>query len=161
MTPRKVDPINVMYKNTSEPDQNGCINWLGNKDKLGYGRIVVNKRLQLVHRFSYFMYYGKYPDNNACHICDNPSCVNPLHLFDGTHYDNVHDKIKKGRALPGDHSGEKNGRAKLTKELINQIRAEKIETDITNKALAIKYGIGQSQMGRIINNIQWPIEEVS
>ncbi len=161
MTPKKVNPINVMYKNTSEPDQNGCINWLGNRDKLGYGRIVVNKKLQLVHRFSYFMYHDKYPENNACHSCDNPSCVNPFHLFDGTQHENIHDKIKKGRALSGDHSGQRNGRAKLTQEIVNKIRKEKIETNITNKALSLKYGVGQSQMTRIINNIHWPVEKVS
>jgi hypothetical protein len=138
-----------------DPDVNGCINWLGNKDTLGYGRISVDGKLQLVHRVSYMLYYGNYPKYNACHSCDNPSCINPFHLFDGTHQDNVNDKIKKGRSIPGNHVGEHNGRAKLTLELVRQIRLEKQLTKATNKTLSEKYNIGRSQMTRIINKVQW------
>lgn len=53
----------------------------GSKDKLGYGRVGNAKKKTLVHRMAYKMYHGALDDNQVVlHLCDNPSCINPLHL---------------------------------------------------------------------------------
>lgn len=75
-----------------------CWNWTGYKTELGYGRLRLNNKKTLAHRASYEIFVGKIPDKKlVCHKCDNPSCLNPDHLFLGTNNDNVQDRVKKGR----------------------------------------------------------------
>ena len=79
----------------------GCWDWTACKDKDGYGNISINGATVRAHRVSYEMYYTRISSEIlVCHSCDNPSCVNPEHLFLGTHQDNMDDKIRKGRTNP-------------------------------------------------------------
>ena len=75
----------------------GCWIWTA-QNVNGYGRIRINKKLILAHRFVWEMVNGLIPkDLDVLHSCDNPSCVNPKHLWVGTHQDNMDDRDKKGR----------------------------------------------------------------
>lgn len=77
---------------------NGCWEWIKSKDGYGYGLIRINKKTILAHRFSAKYLANQNIDNlHVCHHCDNPSCVNPNHLFVGTHKDNMDDMNRKGR----------------------------------------------------------------
>jgi hypothetical protein len=82
-------------------DEDACWEWLGYKDYRGYGSLWDNSlgRNIFAHRVAYFIKHGKYPDNYACHTCDNPPCVNPNHIFDGTPFDNTMDMMAKGRQV--------------------------------------------------------------
>lgn len=124
-----------------DKDTESCIEYpVINKN--GYGEMqsyLDGKKIHyLMHRVAYQVYYGDNltPEDIICHKCDNPKCVNPKHLFKGTHEDNVQDKCFKHRQA----SGEKNGRyidgrstyksksqekahgRKLTKEQVFEVR---------------------------------------
>jgi hypothetical protein len=74
-----------------------CWNWKGRISK-GYG-IFNHSKLITAHRFSYILHNGNIPDKKIiCHTCDNPKCVNPKHLYAGTHKDNTNDMLERGRA---------------------------------------------------------------
>ncbi len=99
----------------------GCWNWLMCKNNRGYGATKYKGKRWLAHRLSYTLYKGKIPKGLlVCHTCDNPSCVNPNHLWFGTDQDNSDDKIKKGRDNKA--KGENHCRCKLSDQEVFEIR---------------------------------------
>ena len=123
----------------SEPDLNGgCWLWTGLVGSNGYGRLSVRKNTMSAHRWSYTAFRGEIPDGAlVCHSCDVRVCVNPDHLWLGTHKDNTRDMLKKGRAR--DRRGSKNKAAKLSDAAIIDIRAT-YKRPVDAARLAEKHG---------------------
>ena len=84
----------------SQPDENGCINWLGGKNrKGGYGLFGFEGKTYSTHRIAWILKHGEIPEEkDVLHKCDNPACCNDEHFFLGTQLDNARDLIGKGRA---------------------------------------------------------------
>lgn len=106
--------------------ESGCWKWLGATCSNGrYGRVPGFKPMKMAHREAYEKAYGPIPNGLfVCHSCDFGLCVNPDHLFLGTHSDNMKDAAKKGR-IPRllNQSGSNNSNAKYTKEFAERVIA--------------------------------------
>jgi len=116
----------------------GCWQWLGAKIPAGYGTLQVKENTKLAHRISWEIHCGEIPaELFVLHHCDNKICVNPDHLFLGTHRDNVDDAVRKGRHL----HGEKHHKTKLTDDDVYTIRRQ--YPLIGSEELARRYNLGR------------------
>lgn len=134
---------------------NTCWNWTGQTFSNGYGQLRLGRKINLLaHRFSYELAYGDIPKNIlVCHKCDNRYCVNPEHLFLGTHKDNTYDMMQKNRGVSP--PGERNGLAVLTPDQVLTIRAEYAIGESTQKKLAKDFNVCSSTINSIILRKTW------
>lgn len=103
----KTMPDRFWAKTIPEPNT-GCWLWMGSTWGGGYGQVRINRRTRFAHRVAWEVSNGPIPNGLfVLHRCDNPPCVNPAHLFLGTHQDNMDDMMRKGRkvVLTGDRNG--------------------------------------------------------
>jgi len=122
-----------------------CWLWTASKNTKGYGQFKVDSRLEMAHKIS-FALTGKQllKRDLVCHTCDNPSCVNPDHLYAGNHSMNTYDCWQRGRRNKSDQ---------LTQEDVNNIRKALAYT--TRKELATRYGVSKNTIEKIANYRTW------
>lgn len=139
-----------------------CWPWQGGKkgcDRDGYGTFKIRSYVSVrAHRVSFALYNGRSPGAwLVLHSCDNPPCVNPAHLRLGTVKDNSDDMVARGRQAKRDQAGEANGAAKLSATDVEKVR-ELILAGLTNKAIALRYGVTHSLISRIRRGKAWGSE---
>lgn len=135
------------------PIHGKCWQWKGTLFSKGYGRLC---GVGYAHRISWMIHVGEIPSGLCvCHKCDNPSCVNPDHLFLGTNADNMKDKVDKGRSSRC--LGEHHGRSKLTDADVLAIRSLYLEgsREFGLSSLAEIFGISTSTTNRIVKRKIW------
>ena len=132
-------------------DKTGCWNWTASGRGVGYGCLKIEGKVVDSHRVSWMLFQGNIPENMlVCHKCDNVFCINPDHLFLGTHQDNMDDKMSKKRNP--DYAGERNPSAKLTSKQVIEIR--NIE-GLSQRQIAKIYKITQTMVGYIRRKENW------
>jgi hypothetical protein len=139
-------------------DKSGdCWLWTGGKHDFGYGIFSPGRYTRIyAHRFSYELHYGPVPDGlYVLHRCDNPPCVNPAHLWLGTHLDNTADRHRKGRSRGHDLIGEDHPRAKLTAAQVHDIRERYASGQASGVQLAREFGVRPTNISRIVLGQTW------
>ncbi len=137
------------------PCHGGCWVWTGTRSRLGYGMVSVSGRMRTTHRVAFELAYGSIPPGNGyhgtcvCHRCDNPACINPAHLFLGTHRENMIDMKRKVRYTK--LHGESHGSAKITEAQARDI----LDSGGTHRAIAERYGVSRSLVTAIKNGRIW------
>lgn len=139
------------YANVA-PSENGCHIWSASKLN-GYGQFSVNGKRIYAHRLAYSLWNGIIPEGmQVCHKCDNPSCVNPDHLFLGSAKENAADKIRKNRhPRNGGAKGEAHPSCKLTNEQVIAIRGSNSRV----VDLAVEYGVSKSTISKVKSHYTW------
>lgn len=145
--------------------ETSCWNWNMGKDKDGYGKITFNGEHWRAHRLSYVALSNPVHDCEipagmlVCHRCDNPSCINPTHLFLGTPADNMADRDSKGRHKPNTGKsygcGESANSAKLKWHQVLEIRKMASSGEFTQTEIAEMFGINQSGVSKIRLGVTW------
>lgn len=135
--------------------ESGCHLWTANIGKDGYGKIKVNGKTVRAHRMTWQLANGEIPsDALILHKCDVKSCVNPDHLYAGTYSDNAIDRrrlnySRRGGSMPN----ELNPFSKFSNSQVEMMRKTKTETGESNKVLAKRFGISESHLSHILNNL--------
>ncbi len=134
----KTNPVERFWKKVRVLGPESCWEWIGAKEHWGHGRFRAGDgSRQYAHRYSFELANGPVAnDLCVCHKCDNPSCVNPAHLF-------------LGKRKPA---------AKLSCIQVKEIR-ELLAAGKTQKSIAVLYGISQAHVSHINTGVSWPSNE--
>lgn len=133
---------------------NSCWMWTAGKFTEGYGAIHFRNSLWKASRVAWILVNGEIPEGMwVIHRCDNPPCCNPAHLFLGTAADNTHDMVAKDRVCRT--SGEARWSAKVTEEIVRDMRRRYIPRVVTLQQLADEYGVSFQLVSLIVNRKIW------
>lgn len=142
-----------LLKRVDVDDETGCWIWTGRIEGWGYGAIDARGRTYGAHRLSYETFVGPIPEGMiVCHACDRPPCINPAHLWLGTHADNASDRDNKGRQIAP--RGEDHGNAVLTEPDIAAIRSAHAGGE-SMTSLAKRYSVTRQNIGFIVRRATW------
>lgn len=146
------------WRGVEKAGPNDCWPYVRGQRRGRYGRFQAGGKGSphlLTHRFSYELHHGPIPTGLfVCHRCDNPRCVNPAHLFLGTPKDNTADMIAKGRKATAAPLGERNGKAKLTVELVRYIKRSAARTATLARELGLSpNAVRGVRIGRTWRNV--------
>jgi hypothetical protein len=144
----------------------GCWLWTGYLNADGYGLFYFGSQQMKAPRAAWLLFRGEIPDGlSVLHHCDTPACVNPAHLFVGTHQDNMTDRGRKGRAACGDRSGPRlhpearaigtrNANAKLDPAAVTELRRLAAEGS-NHCAIARRLGVSPRTVRAVLDGRTW------
>ncbi len=148
---RSLEELNELFdRSYTVNPKTDCWEWTRGRSKAGYGQFGHEGEVCYAHIFSYRRHKGEIPKGSeVCHTCDNPPCINPDHLFLGSHKENFEDASRKGRIAR--QVGELSGMAKLTEEQVLAIRKD----PRPHRVIAKDYGISNRNVSGIKRRETW------
>jgi len=160
--------------------RDACWEWQGtltgaNASGQQYGIIGVRvgdkRRRYKAHRVAFLIQHGRWPELHVCHTCDNPKCVRGSHLFEGTHRDNMHDKLRKNRGctyLPRQQPkhprvpkwlySHTNQRV-LTWEVVKALRADHAKQPLNFAEVAKAFALRERTIRDAVTGKTWKLDE--
>lgn len=145
-----MEKVRERFESYLQPQENGCINWIGGKTNTGHGKFWCENRHIMAHRFAWILAGNTIPDKHVIrHKCiRNRTCCNIEHLEIGTQKENMNDRVRDNTLA----RGEMVGTSKLNKEIVLNIRTRIGES---YKNIAEEYGIQEACVYKIIKRINW------
>lgn len=142
---RTFNPV-TFWEMASRNNINGCLEWNGCINNNGYGKVRQNGKSKTSSRVAYELITGvPIPDGMCvCHHCDNPKCIEPTHLFLGTHSENMHDMALKQR----------NGQ-KLSYVDVMRIRYQKVSENRKSSGITKPNGISERTIRRVLQKDEY------
>jgi len=143
------------------PGLDACWMWTGAPDKDGYGTFRLDGKKHKATHIALMLSGVSLPlGSNVLHMCDNPGCVNPGHLYIGTHGDNARDREVRGRngwmTSYASMKGRKvSSRAKLDMDKAGDIRRKYQCEGMSMRALASLFGVHHSVIWKVVSNLIW------
>lgn len=144
-----------------------CWMWTAGKMRVGYGKFKARRKTLRAHRVAFMLSNGPLKDGLfVLHRCDNPTCVNPAHLLQGTAAENTADMIRKQRSAVGDRNGsrlypeslvrgEQVGISKLTAPQVIEMRERYSRGGVTLRELGADYGVSIANASEVVRRRTW------
>ncbi|HEY5420151.1 MAG TPA: helix-turn-helix domain-containing protein [Marmoricola sp.] len=157
----------LFWAKVAPPDAGGCRDWLGSRNRTGYGQAWIRRRAYLAHRLAFLLAGGVLGDETplVCHRCNRSICCEPGHLYADDHAGNMRYKREQARGAVGDRNGtrlhpervargERQGLSRLTAEQVQAIRGVRAR-GATFTSIAQRLGVARSTVARAIKGETW------
>ncbi len=130
-------------------ENNGCLEWTRCLNSDGYPRSSWNGSSNgKVHRIVWELVNKESAENKVIrHLCNNPKCINPLHLKAGTPAENMNDRDLAGR----------HGASKISSKDVNTICLLYHTKQYTQKEIGSLFGINPRTVSSIIKGNHWKL----
>ena len=147
-------PLSERFQEKWESDGE-CWRWTGSTHTDDYGTISVDGEVKLAHRVSYYLDNGEWPTEMVLHTCDNPWCVNPDHLHEGSQEQNMLEASERNQVS----QGEDRPLSKLTVDDVIEAR-ERAATGESHQSIADDMPVNRRTLSRAISSDTWSHVEV-
>jgi len=157
--------IKLFWDKVDKVNSRDCWEWKASRNRDGYGQFWIGHMFIAAHRYSWELSRGCLvpEDKMILHLCDNPGCVNPDHLYCGTQSDNMRDRHERGLKIPPHITANPKlyeGEIWLIRKL-RKVKSKRIYTryKFPERLVAKVFKVDQSLIHLIWNSDKWLSKE--